>query len=362
MVRRLLPDRKDTVRILTRNSLALPVVLTMVAFPLFWWLVSPAAAFALIALVVLEIAMTADSSVPMAGIAARLHTPTRRLFLSIGLVAGVLAMRLLLPPAAVAVSQAESPAAAATEALMQPTLFAEHLGAARPGLAAFGAVFIWLVFTEYLFNVDRLPRRNPWLGRLEGAAARVSRPRVLAIGSAIVAAGVMTWLAPPHDRVVVGAVSTAGVITYLVIRAVGRLALRGDAAWRLHVFAATVIFQRGLTVFMLFEILDGVYTLSSTDTGLAYLEQAAVAAVGVGIGAVYLARLTSRIDSSRGLARLRHLKAGAAYVLGVLAALLWASLVVPIPAGVVGWFGTAIIGAALLTSLPWRRPRRLLTG
>jgi hypothetical protein len=42
--------------------------------------------------------------------------------------------------------------------------------------------------------------------------------------------------------------------------------------------------------------------------------------------------------------------------------LLWASLVVPIPGAVVGWFGTAIIGAALLTSLPWRRPKRLLTG
>ncbi|HAQ9640212.1 TPA: DUF475 domain-containing protein, partial [Enterococcus faecium] len=90
----------------------------------------------------------------------------------------------------------------------------------------------------------------------------------------------MTALAPPNDRVTVGVAGIVGVSTYLVVRAVGRLALRGDAAWRLHVYAATVVFQRGLTVFMLFEILDGVYTLSTTDTGLAYLEQAAVAAVG----------------------------------------------------------------------------------
>lgn len=352
--------RKARMRVLVRNSLALPIVLTVVAVPLVWWLVSPAAAFALVALVVLEVAMSADSSVPMAGIAARLHLPARRFFLSVGLVAGVLAMRLLLPPAAVAVSAAESPVDAATEALVQPALFAEHLGAARPGLAAFGAAFIWLVFAEYLFNVDRAPRPHPWLGRLEAAAARVTRPRVLALGSAVAGAALMTALAPPNDRVTVGVAGVVGVSTYLVVRAVGRLALRGDAAWRLHVYAGTVVFQRGLTVFMLFEILDGVYTLSTTDTGLAYLEQAAVAAVGVGIGAVYLARLTSRIDSTKGLARLRHLKAGAAYVLGVLAVLLWASLVVPIPGAVVGWFGTAIIGAALLTSLPWRRPRRLL--
>lgn len=349
-------------RTLARHSLALPFALTAAAVPLMWWLVSPAAAFALVALVVLEVAMSVDSSVPMAGIAARLHSPARRLFLSVGLVAGVLAMRLLLPPAAVAVSQAESPADAATKALVEPALFAEHLGAARPGLAAFGAVFIWLVFAEYLFNVDRVPRPHPWLGRPEAAAARVTQPRVMALGSAVVAASLMTALTPPDDRVVVGVAGVIGVATYLAVRAVGRLALRGDAAWRLHAYAATVVFQRGLAVFMLFEILDGVYTLSSTDTGLIYLEQAAVATVGVGIGAVYLARLTSRIDSTKGLARLRHLKAGAAYVLGVLAVLLWASLVVPIPTGVVGWFGTAIIGAALLTSLPWRRPKRLLTG
>jgi hypothetical protein len=350
------------VRLLTHRPLALPLALTATTVPLMWWLVSPAAAFALMALVVLEIAMSVDSSVPMAGIAARLHSTTRRLFLSVGLVAGVLVMRLLLPPAAVAVSQAESPADAAARAVVQPDLFAEHLGAAHPGLAAFGAVFIWLVFTEYLFNVDRAPRPYPWLGRLEAAAASVTQPRVMALGSAVVAAALMTALAPSDDHAVVGIASAIGVVTYLVVRAVGRFALRGDAPWCLHVYAATVIFQRGLAVFMLFEILDGVYTLSSTDTELDYVEQAAVAAVGVGIGAVYLTRMTSLIDSTRGLARLRHLKAGAAYVLGVLAVLLWASLVVPIPTGIVGWFGTGIIGTALLTSLPWRRPGRLLTG
>ncbi|KNC18841.1 hypothetical protein AC792_09800 [Arthrobacter sp. RIT-PI-e] len=350
-------------RFLTRSSLALPLTLTAAAVPLMWWLVSPAAAFALVALVVLEIAMSIDSSVPMAGIAARLHAPARRVFLSVGLVTGVLVMRLLLPPAAVAVSQAESPADAVTEALVQPALFNEHLGAARPGLAAFGAVFIWLVFTEYLFNIDRAPRPHPWLGRLEAAAARVNRPRIMALGSAVVIASLMSALAPPNDQVVVGVASVTGTLTYLGMRFIGQLALKGDtdAPWRLHVYAATVVFQRALAVFMLFEILDGVYTLSSTDTGLVYLEQAAIAALGVGIGAVYLTRLTSRIDSTNGLSRLRHLKAGAAYVLGVLAVLLWASLIVPIPAGVVGWFGTAIIGAALLTSLPWQRPKRLLT-
>ncbi len=93
---------------------------------------------------------------------------------------------------------------------------------------------------------------------------------------------------------------------------------------------------------MLFEILDGVYSLSGSGVfgadGLGAVEQAAVAVAAIGVGAVFLARLTSRLDEAAGLRRLRYLKAGAAYVLGVLSVLLWTSLLVPIPGVVVGWF------------------------
>jgi hypothetical protein len=347
------------VRPIARHTLALPLLLLAVAAPAVAFWVSPAAAVALVALTVLEIAMAADSSVPMAGIASRIHRPARRLFLSVGLVAGVLAMRLVLPPAAVAVTQVESPTQAATDAILRPGLFTEQLSSARPGIAAFGALFIWLVFAEYLFDVDRSGRRA-WLGRFEAAAARVRLPKTTAVLVGLGLAAGATALAEPGSRVAVGVGGGVGVIAYLGSKAVAAWARGQDApAWRLHVHAATVVFERGLTVFMLFEILDGVYTLAPADgetsDGVGYVGQALIAALGVGIGAVFLARLTVTVDSGRGLVRLRYLKAGAAYVLGVLSVLLWASLAVPIPGVVAGWFGSVIIGAALVTSLPRRR-------
>jgi hypothetical protein len=349
------------VRPIVRSSLALPLVLLVLAVPAAWVLISPAAAAVLAALTVLEIAMAADSSVPMAGIASRIQHPARRVFLSVGLVVGVLTMRLLLPPAAVAVTQAESPADAAAEAILEPGLFAMHLAAARPGIAAFGAVFIWLVFSEYLFNTDRLSRRA-WLGRAEAALADVRFPRAIALGLGLVGAAAATALGAPEERLTVAVGSLVGIAAYLITKLIAAWAKREpDVGWRLHLHAATVVFERGLTVFMLFEILDGAYTLStpSPESGLGYLEQAAVASVGVGIGAVFLARLTATVDAGQGLKRLRYLKAGAAYVLGVLSVLLWASLAVPIPAAVAGWFGSLIIGLALLSSLPSRRILRL---
>lgn len=363
----------------TRSLLTVPLLLTVAAAAVAWFVLGPAAALAFVALALLEIAMAADSSVPMAGIAGRLHSPARRLFLSLGIVAGVLAMRLLLPPAAVAVGDATDPASSVGEAVFAPGPFSAHLAEVRPALAAFGAAFIWLVFAEYLFNTDRASRRS-WLGRLEARLARVARPRVWSLVTAgtgvlltTVLVGVDAGWAPGRLLpVVLGGV--AGVGAYLLSKRVAAWALGGlpssdtasvgtGGAWRIHAYASTVVFERGLVVFMLFEILDGVYSLSGSGVlgaglfggdGLGALEQAAVAVAAIGVGAVFLARLTSRLDEAAGLKRLRYLKAGAAYVLGVLAALLWTSLLVPIPGVVVAWFGSVVIGLALATSLPWR--------
>ncbi len=371
----------------TRSLLTVPLLTTVAAAALAWFVLGPAAALAFVVLALLEIAMAADSSVPMAGIASRLHSPARRLFLSLGIVAGVLAMRLLLPPAAVAVGDATDPASSVGEAVFAPGSFSAHLAEVRPALAAFGAAFIWLVFAEYLFNTDRAARRS-WLGRLEARLARVARPRVWSLvtaGTGVLLTSVLVgvdagWSPSTLLPVVLG--GTIGIGGYLGSKRIAAWALRstdgtdtasigtGSGAWRIHAYASTVVFERGLVVFMLFEILDGVYSLSGSGVlggdGLGALEQAAVAIAAIGVGAVFLARLTSRLDEASGLKRLRYLKAGAAYVLGILAVLLWTSLLVPIPGVVVGWFGSVVIGLALATSLPWgawwRRARRSLPG
>ncbi|TCU46884.1 hypothetical protein EDF52_101195 [Curtobacterium sp. PhB42] len=358
----------------TRSLLTVPLSITVAAAAAAWFVLGPAAALAFVALALLEIAMAADSSVPMAGIAGRLHSPARRLFLSLGIVAGVLAMRLLLPPAAVAVGDATDPASSVQEAVFAPGSFSAHLAEVRPALAAFGAAFIWLVFAEYLFNTDRASRRS-WLGRLEARLAAVARPRVWSLVTAATGVAVTAvlvgvdraWSPGALLPVVLG--GAAGIVAYLGSKRVAAWALDGvgsdtasigvgRGAWRIHAHASTVVFERGLVVFMLFEILDGVYSLSGSGTlgadGLGALEQAAVAVAAIGVGAVFLARLTSRLDEAAGLKRLRYLKAGAAYVLGVLAVLLWASLLVPIPGVVVAWFGSVVIGSALASSLPWR--------
>ncbi|MDR6171530.1 DUF475 domain-containing protein [Curtobacterium sp. SORGH_AS_0776] len=239
----------------TRSLLTVPLLTTVAAGALAWFALGPAAVLAFVALALLEIAMAADSSVPMAGIASRLHSPARRLFLSLGIVAGVLAMRLLLPPAAVAVGDATDPASSVGEAVFAPGSFSAHLAEVRPALAAFGAAFIWLVFAEYLFNTDRASRRS-WLGRLEARLARVARPRVWSLvtaGTGVLLTSVLVgvdagWSPPTLLPVVLG--GTIGIGAYLGSKRIAAWALRstdgtdtasigtGSGAWRIHAYAS----------------------------------------------------------------------------------------------------------------------------
>ncbi|WIB72427.1 DUF475 domain-containing protein [Curtobacterium sp. MCBD17_026] len=235
--------------------------------------------------------------------------------MSLGIVAGVLAM--LLPPAAVAVGDATDPASSIEEAGFAPGSFSAHLAEVRPALAAFGAAFIRQVFAEYLFHTDRASRRS-WLGSLEARLASVARPRVWSLVTAATGVVVSSVLVGSRSGWAAGALlpvalgGAAGIAAYLVSKRTASWALGpgagggasdtasigvGRGAWRIHLSASTVVVERGLVVFMLFEILDGVYSLS---------------------------------------------------------VLLWASLLVPIPGVVVGCFGTVVIGSALMGSLPWR--------
>ena len=104
------PTRSDHV-------LRVPLLLLAAGAAAAWALDGPPAAAALVSLAVYEIALSVDNAVPMAGVAGRLHPGTRRAFLAVGLVAGVLVMRLVVPPLAVsaaATQPADETAAAIT--------------------------------------------------------------------------------------------------------------------------------------------------------------------------------------------------------------------------------------------------------
>lgn len=321
-----------------------------------WWFGGWPAAAALVTLAMLEIALAADSAVPMAGLAGRLHDVSRRLFLAVGLTLGVVVMRLGVTPVAVATVTGERASDSVTEIYASAPAFAEHLDYARPALAGFGAVFVWLVFADYLMNVER-KNRPLWIAPLERSLYRLRRPRILQFASALLGGVWAVAVAPDGTHYAVAVAGVAGMGVFCLVKwTAHHCAPPNEGRARALAHALTVIFERALVVFMMFEILDGAYTFTGPTDGLSFWAKLAVAFAGIGIGAIFLSRLTSALDDARAMATLRFLPAGAAYVLGVLALLLWLSLLTPIPPVLTAWFGTAVIAAALLTSYLPRIP------
>jgi hypothetical protein len=330
-----------------RDVIGLPVALALLGGAAAWALEGPHAAAALVTLAAYEVALSVDNAVPMAGVAGRLHPRMRQVFLTAGLFVGVVVMRLFVPPVAVATAGGEDVAETTTAMVADPSHYAADLAGVRPGLAAFGGVFLWMVFTEYLFNCERKDRPL-WIAPLERPFFRLTRPRLVQFCTAAVLAAVAIVWAPTGDRTTVAVAGALGIAGYALVKAGAR-----------HVWthAAAVVVERALAVFLLLEILDGTYSFSDTGAGLPAWERLVIAVAGVSIGAVFLVRLTRRLDSGEALKRYEHLPAGAAYVLGVLGVLLWVSLVAPIPGLLAGWFGAVVIGTSLLTSLVHNRRR-----
>lgn len=316
-----------------------------------WVFDGPYAAAALITLACYEIALSVDNAVPMAGVAGRLHPRMRQVFLTAGLFVGVVVMRLFVPPLAVATAAGEPVAETTAAVVADPDAYAAELAGVRPELAGFGGVFLWLVFSEFLFNCERKDRPL-WIAPLERPFFRLAHPRVVQFTVAAVLAGVAALAAADHVTVALaGAVGIAG---YALVKVGARFVLT---------HAVAVVVERALAVFLLLEVLDDTYSFTDTGTGLPVWERLAIALAGVSIGAVFLVRLTRRLDSGEALQRYQHLPAGAAYVLGLLGILLWTSLLTNVPAPLAAWFGAAVIGASLLSSLVRNRKRgRALSG
>ncbi|WP_432572326.1 DUF475 domain-containing protein [Kineococcus sp. SYSU DK005] len=337
--------------------LRVPLALLLVGAAGAWWLDGPPAAAALVTLAAYEIALSADSAVPMAGVAGRLHQRAKQVFLAAGLLAGVIVMRLVAPPVVVSASARETPAQVVDDVITDPGAYAAELSEIRPGLAGFGGVFLWLVFTEFLLNCERKDR-PAWIGPLERPLLHLRRPRAVQAAVAVALAALAAALAPADRRGTVALAGALGLAAYALVKLVAlRTAPPATGWWRAAAHGAAVVFERALAVFMLLEVLDGTYSFTGGAAGLPPWERLGIAAAGVGVGAVFLVQLTRHLDARSALSRYEHLPAGAAYVLGVLAVLLWVSLLRPVPSAVAGWFGGVVIGAALLSSLVRARRR-----
>ncbi|HEX3829490.1 MAG TPA: DUF475 domain-containing protein [Sporichthyaceae bacterium] len=318
-------------------------------------------ALALVAiLIVLEISLSFDNAVVNAAVLGRLSAFWQKLFLSVGVVVAVFGMRVLFPLVIVGVTAHLGPAEAfrlarAGGSRDTPGTYANVLQAAHPQIAAFGGVFLLVLFLDFVLD----PRRElHWLTWLEVPLARIGRLKQLPVVVAVVAlVAVAEAFAEDVGKVMVA--GSLGLVGYVLIHGLGELFEAQGHDRVTGGGGAQLVGRAAASLFCYLEVLDASFSLDGVIGAFAISQNIFVIAAGLGVGAMYIRSLTVFLVRSRTLGRYVFLEHGAMWAIGALSVILLVSIGHEAPDVATGLLGVCFIGGAFASSLARNRRREV---
>lgn len=329
---------------------------------------------------VLEISLSFDNAVINAGILRKLNAFWQRIFLTVGVLIAVFGMRLVFPLAIVAVTAKISPVDAVRVAVDDPDHYQHLVTAAHPAIAAFGGVFLLMIFLDFLFD----DREIAWLGWLERPLARLGKLDMLSVAVALVAllvAATTVATSVPlyggHGTVdktaTVLLAGVGGLVAYLVVGGIsgyfedqleeeaeaGEGEEDAPAAAPRKSGRSTVglVGKAAFFVFLYLEVIDASFSFDGVIGAFAITNQIFQMALGLGIGALYIRSLTVYLVRKGTLDDYVYLEHGAHYAIGALSIILLVTIKYEINEVVTGLVGVVLILAAYFSSVV--RNRRL---
>jgi hypothetical protein len=342
------------------------------------------ALFLVAILSVLEISFSFDNAVINATILRRMSRFWQTIFLTVGILIAVFGMRLIFPFLLVSASAGISPWAAVDLALGSPAEqqeFADLLVAAHPTIAAFGGIFLLMIFLDFIFE----ERDFVWLRWLERPLAKIGKLDQLSVVIALaVIASSGEFLAANDDRTRVLLAGVLGLLTYLLVNGLSDLfsieededegtdeaaeavadaeAVR-DGQMPPGRAVGQVALATGKAAFFLFlylEVLDASFSFDGVVGAFAITLDPIIIAIGLGVGAMYVRSLTVYLVNRGTLDNYVYLEHGAHWAIGALAVILVITMKFHVPEVLTGLIGVAFIAASLWSSV--RRNRKVAAG
>ncbi|MCF8610574.1 DUF475 domain-containing protein [Gordonia sp. HY285] len=316
---------------------------------------------------ILEISLSFDNAVINATILERMSPMWQKIFLTVGILIAVVGMRLLFPLVIVWATAGLNPVDAMDLALNPPAdgaaTFADGsasyetlLTDAHPQIAAFGGMFLIMLFLDFVFDDSGIT----WLSPIEGPLGRLGR---LPGASTVVALAALVTAAQFAADDATVSVLTAGILglfTYLVVNGLTGLIEQDepdDSAGPSE--AAKAVGKAGLFLFLYLEVLDASFSFDGVIGAFAITSDPILIALGLGfIGAMFVRSITVYMVRAGTLSEYRYLEHGAHWAIGALAVIMLVSVDenIEVPEIVTGLIGVAFIGAATLSSI-WANRR-----
>lgn len=335
----------------------------------------PIALYLVAILIVLEVSLSFDNAVINATILERMNAFWQKMFLTVGILIAVFGMRLLFPLLIVGVTAGIGPSAAIQLALEggpidEPGTYAYLLHEAHPSIAAFGSMFLGMLFLDFIFE-DRDIR---WLSWLEEPLARIGKLDQLSVVVALGALTVTAELVADEKTATVMVAGVVGILTYLIVNGLGDLfmveglgdephadlpGVHGDAEQILEVVKqrtgpSEIVKVGGRAAFFLFlylEVIDASFSFDGVIGAFAITQNIFIIGVGLGVGAFYIRSLTVYLVRKGTLDDYVYLEHGAHWAIAALAVILLVSIEHEVPEVITGLVGVGFIAAAFISSL-----------
>ncbi|MFJ9684621.1 DUF475 domain-containing protein [Streptomyces bacillaris] len=329
-------------------------------------------AFGIVAILsILEISLSFDNAVINAGILKKMNAFWQKIFLTIGILIAVFGMRLVFPVVIVAVSAQLGPIEAIDLSFNDPDRYKELVTDAHPAIAAFGGMFLLMIFLDFIFE----DRDIQWLRWIERPLAKLGKVDMLSVCVALVVllVSAMTFAthAHQHGGGHVDKTSTvllsgiAGLITYLIVGGLsgffeGKLEEEEEREQEAEEQAkkagkpVTGVALAGKAAFFLFlylEVLDASFSFDGVIGAFAITNEIVLMALGLGIGAMYVRSLTVYLVRQGTLDDYVYLEHGAHYAIGALSVILLVTIQYEINEIITGLIGVVLIGLAFWSSL-----------
>jgi hypothetical protein len=295
-------------------------------------------------LTVMEVSLSFDNAVVNAAVLRRMAPVWQQRFLTWGILIAVFGMRLVFPVLIVAIAAGIGPVAVARMAVAQPAAYAAHLKAAHIGIAAFGGMFLLMVFLHFVF--DRA-REVHWLGWVERRLAAIGRLEAVEVAVALGLLLLVQLAAPEAGRLTVMVAGVLGVATFVAVRSLAGLAGGADAT--------ALAARSGAAGFLYLEVLDASFSLDGVIGAFAMSTDVVVIMIGLAIGALFVRTLTVHLVRTGTLERFVYLEHGAHWGIGALGAIMLAGVRVEVPEVITGLVGVSLIGLSLLSSIRHNR-------
>ncbi len=281
-------------------------------------------------LAVLEVSLSFDNAVVNAKILKDMDKIWEKRFLTWGMVIAVFGMRFVFPILIVAVAANLGITETLNIAINHPNEYHEVLLKSENLIYAFGGAFLWLVFTDFLFEKKHVR----WIKPVEKYAEKIGKVNNISLIVATVIGIIIIYDSKSYE---IGIAYLSGMLTYSLLNSINdAFAVEGA--------------KNGLLGFLYLEMLDASFSFDGVIGAFAITGNIFLIMIGLGIGAMFVRSLTVWMVEIGVLNEYKYLEHGAHYAIGVLAVIMLLKIFMNVGEVLTGTLGLGLLIIAFLHS------------